>query len=82
MITETFCNLYFNVANFIIGLLPTIETNSIGSISDMVVKIMAVNTFCPVYALGAGIGVLVIVNTVKLVMSLTNYIIRKIPTES
>lgn len=84
MILEMLIKLIFGVVNLLLALLPEIKLpESFGSyISDSVYLLSFASYFLPIPTILACISVIVIVDNVKLFVSIFNWIISKIPTIS
>lgn len=84
MILQLLFELFFGIANMILDLIPTITlpdgfTNMLESVSNL---FSLVNYFLPVSTILVCLGVIFLVDNIKLIMSVLNWLISKIPTIS
>lgn len=84
MILQLLFELFFGIANLFLDLIPTITlpdgfTNMLESVSNL---FSLVNYFLPVSTILVCLGVIFLVDNIKLIMSVLNWLISKIPTIS
>lgn len=84
MILELLINLFFGIVKLLLSLIPKIELPQgfIGFFGDASYLISFASYFLPISTILACIGVIFIVDNIKLLMSIFNWIISKIPTIS
>lgn len=81
MLVEQLCNLFFSLSNTFLNFIPLLDFPSLaGATAGLGVVIAAVSPFMPVGALVLGFQVFLAINGFKLIMSVINFVIRKIPT--
>jgi|LSQX01.3.fsa_nt_gb hypothetical protein len=86
MITSTFINLFYNLVNKLVGLLPDISLTS--SFSDAIITassyISAINNFIPsvVLAILAVVTIDIAFETGYLAFKIVYWIIKRFPTQS
>lgn len=84
MILQLLFELFFGIANLFLDLIPTITLpdgfiNMLESVSNL---FSLVNYFLPVSTILVCLGVIFLVDNIKLIMSVLNWLISKIPTIS
>lgn len=81
MIIEFFCDIFFALAKFLIGLFPVFPDFS-GlnvSLSPLFYVIKFVNLFISVPTVGRCLMILLVVYNLKFIWSIISWLIRKIP---
>lgn len=82
MITEKLLDFFYAIAQWVIGVIPGLDTSSYGGFAAIVTSLYGVSNFMPVTAFGVALVLYVGIHSVKLISSIVNWIIRKIPTIS
>lgn len=81
MILEFICNIFFALANFFVGILPTLPSFSSlnASMAPLFYVIRFVNMFVSVKVVGNCLLIILVVYNIKFVWSILMWLIRKIP---
>lgn len=84
MIVETICNLFFGLASFVVGALPTFPsfTSLNVSLSPILYVFRLINLLVSVKLVGNCLIIILVVYNAKFVWSIFMWVIRKIPTIS
>lgn len=84
MITEVLVSLLFGIINSLVGLFPIVAIPGaiIGGIAGFAELMVKICSFMPVGAFVVCVGWMFVLYNFKFVMSLLNWVIRKIPSIS
>lgn len=84
MILQMLFELFFGIANLILELIPTITlpTNFTTMLENVSYIFSLANYFLPVSTILVCLAVIFLVDNIKLIMSVLNWLISKIPTIS
>ena len=84
MILEGLIRLFFGLVDLVISLIPkiTLPDNLSGMLADVTYLFSFATYFLPVGTITACLGIIFMVDNVKFLMSIFNWIISKIPTIS
>lgn len=81
MIVEFLCNIFFGLANLIVGVLPTFPSfsNLNANLQPFFTVVRAVNSFIDLRVLGSCLLTILIVLNIKFIWSIFMWLVRKIP---
>ena len=81
LIIEFFCNIFFALLHFLIGLFPKFPSfkGLSVSLSPVFYVLRFINTFINLKVVGTGLIIVLLVYNIKIVWSILMWLVRKIP---